>query len=128
MTAVAFGLILIAAFAHAGWNYCAKRVSGNLSVIWLGNWFASLLCLPFAIYFFLQSGLSIQDAKFLALVALIHTLYFYYVHKVYLRGEISTVYPLARGIGVGGTALIAAFLLEEPISRLGVLGVGSVCA
>jgi uncharacterized membrane protein len=127
MTTIAFGLILVAAISHAGWNYGAKRVSGNLSVIWLGNWFASLLCLPFASYFVWRSGLSFQDILFLGLVALIHTLYFYFVHKVYLRGEISTVYPLARGIGVGGTALIATFLLEEPISRLGMVGIASIC-
>jgi drug/metabolite transporter (DMT)-like permease len=127
MTTIAFGLILVAALSHAGWNYCAKRVSGNLSVIWLGNWFASLLCLPFTIYFVSISGLSLQDLRFLALVALIHTLYFYYVHRVYLRGEISTVYPLARGIGVGGTALLAAFVMEEPLSPLGILGIACVC-
>src|SRR5262249_9095175 len=38
----------------------------------------------------------------------------------------SVVYPLARGSGVAGTALVAALFLDEPLSGIGTIGIGCV--
>jgi drug/metabolite transporter (DMT)-like permease len=40
---------------------------------------------------------------------------------------LSIVYPLARGTGVAGTAVIAGLVLGERLSALGAIGVLSVC-
>ncbi len=54
---------------------------------------------------------------------LVHALYTYLLARAYELGELSVVYPIARGTGVGLTSLLAFFYLDEPISRLGALGV-----
>ena len=43
--------------------------------------------------------------------------------RAYERGEISVVYPIARGTGVGVTAIAAVILLDEPLSGIGGLGI-----
>src|SRR5690242_580166 len=58
---------------------------------------------------------------------LLHAAYFTLLAASYRHGELSVVYPLARGTGVAGTALFAWLVLGERPSALGALGVGSVC-
>jgi drug/metabolite transporter (DMT)-like permease len=43
--------------------------------------------------------------------------------KAYTYGNISTVYPIARGSGVISTAVVAFLLLKEAISLFGITGV-----
>lgn len=49
MSLSAFGLIVAAACLHACWNLTAKRVSGNLGVLWLGLGMAGAVLAPFAV-------------------------------------------------------------------------------
>jgi len=126
MTLTAFLLVVVAAVLHACWNLTAKRASGNLGVFWLGLCFTSLLLLPVV----WLAGLPVDPAGLPYIVAtgLIHTAYFGLLAASYRHGEMSVVYPLARGSGVAGTALVAALFLNEPVSWLGALGVVSVSA
>ena len=48
MSTYAFTLVTAAACLHALWNLMAKRVSGNLGVLWLGLCAASVMLAPFA--------------------------------------------------------------------------------
>ena len=57
---------------------------------------------------------------------LIHALYFILLARAYSRGEISVVYPIARGSGIGITAVMAWQLLSEQISLVGLAGIGLV--
>lgn len=49
--------------------------------------------------------------------------YYLFLALAYKHGEISVVYPIARGTGVGLTSIIAYFFLEEDISVLGWIGI-----
>jgi uncharacterized membrane protein len=126
MTLPAFLLVVVAAVLHACWNLAAKRASGNIGVFWLGLCLASTLLLP-AVWL---SGLPVEPAgmPYIVATALIHTAYFSLLAASYRHGEISVVYPLARGSGVAGTALIAAIFLDEPVSVTGTIGILSVTA
>lgn len=126
MTLSAFLLVVVAAVLHALWNLAAKQASGNIGVFWLGLCFASGLLLP-AVWL---SGLSLDPAglPYVLATALIHTAYFGLLAASYRHGEMSVVYPLARGSGVAGTALVAAFFLGEPVSFVGTIGILSVSA
>ena len=57
-----------------------------------------------------------------------HALYFALLARAYEHGEISTVYPIARGSGVGLTAFVAYLSLGEDISLLGAGGIALVFA
>ena len=35
MSGLTFGLVLIAAFLHAAWNFLLKRVNAGLELVWL---------------------------------------------------------------------------------------------
>jgi uncharacterized membrane protein len=56
----------------------------------------------------------------------VHALYFLLLSRAYEEGEISLVYPIARGTGVAGTALAANLVIHESLSGLGVAGVVTV--
>ncbi len=126
MTSTAFLLVVVAACLHACWNLTAKRVSGNLGVFWLGLGLAGCVLAPFAVSSAWQS-FDPAGLPYLLATAVIHAAYFALLAAGYRRGELSTVYPLARGTGVAGTAVLARAIIGERVSALGALGIGAVC-
>ncbi len=95
-------------------------------MLWLGLCFASLVALPAAIYVSYLTGFKTNAVPYILGSGLLHALYFIFLAKAYEKGDLSTVYPLARGTGVLGTALLARILLHETISALGFFAVASV--
>jgi multidrug transporter EmrE-like cation transporter len=126
MNLTAFALVVAAACLHALWNLAAKRVSGNLGVLWLGLCLAGVALAPFALASAVRS-FDPAGLPYLAATGLIHAAYFGLLAAAYRRGELSVVYPLSRGTGVAGTALLARAVVGEGVSALGALVIGSVC-
>jgi drug/metabolite transporter (DMT)-like permease len=126
MSVAAFALVLVAAVLHALWNLAAKRASGNIGLFWLGLCVASLLLAPAALWLVVPSR-DFAGLPYMAATGLCHALYFGLLAAAYRHGEMSVVYPLARGTGVAGTAAVAWVILGEQISALGALGIASVC-
>jgi len=125
---LAFLLIILSAVLHALWNFLTKRVSGNLGIVYLGIICACLILLPFVLLL-PTSYIPVPSAfRFIIATGVIHALYFFSLSRAYKYGNISTVYPVARGFGVVGTAILAVVLLHEQISAAGVSGIASVCA
>lgn len=127
-----FFLVLASACCHAGWNFAARRVAGNLAVLWLGLSAATLCLTPFALYLALQLGVAAipslaADACILA-TGVLHSLYFILLAKAYEHGEISLVYPVARGSGIGLTAMVGWVALGESITPVGAAGIFLVLA
>lgn len=122
----AFILVLISTVMHAAWNFAVRKASGSLAVLWVGKWFAVALCLPAFCYFPLESDAVFAAWPFMAATGLAHTVYFLMLAKAYEEGEISVVYPLARGTGVGGTALAAWILIDERLTIPGMIGIATV--
>jgi drug/metabolite transporter (DMT)-like permease len=126
MSLTAFALVVAAACLHALWNLAAKRVSGNVGVLWLGLCLAGVMLAPFALPSAVQS-FDPAGLPYIVATGLIHAAYFGLLAAGYRHGELSLVYPLSRGTGVAGTALLAWAVIDEGISAPGALGVGSVC-
>lgn len=128
MSPTLLGLVLAAALFHASWNAVARHHSGHLGVLWLGALLAWLVITPVAGTILWQGGVSFSTDAALCLLAtgVIHGLYFLALSSAYERGEISLVYPVARGSGVALTALGGAWLLGEEVSNTGWLGVAAV--
>jgi uncharacterized membrane protein len=125
MDLTAFALVVAAACLHPLWNLAVKRVSGNLGVLWLGLGVAGIVLAPFALS---SASGSFDPAGLAYMVAsgLVQAAYVGLLAAGYRRGELSVVYPLARGTGVAGTAVLAGFVVEG-VSALGALGIGCVC-
>jgi drug/metabolite transporter (DMT)-like permease len=118
-----FLLVVSSALLHALWNFATKKVSGNIGVIYVGLIFASIAATPCAIIALRSYGYGAIDYRFIVATGVIHTFYFLFLSQAYARGNISVVYPIARGCGVVGTAVVAAVFLREELSLFGIAGI-----
>jgi drug/metabolite transporter (DMT)-like permease len=133
----AFALIAAAAVAHASWNFFAKQARGGLPFVWLaGLVAASAYALPAAIQVVLSDKhVTSAGIAFMAGSGCLHSAYFTTLQRGYAEGELSVVYPLARGTGPALSVLAAVVILGErpgPIALVGaalvVVGVLSLAA
>ena len=113
-------LVLAAAFAHAGWNFLAKDAEGGAAFVWLCAGVGTLLWVPvLAIALGTDPGALGWTALGLMVGSgALHALYFVLLQRGYAAGDLSLVYPLARGTGplLSGAAAIA-FLGRAPRGR-----------
>lgn len=118
-------LVVAAAFAHAGWNFFAKRAgSAGAGFVWLTATCSAVLYLPVAVGALLLFGVPpLGDWVLGVLVsAVVHLAYFLLLQRGYAVGDMSVVYPLARGTGPMLAMLIAVLVLGERPGWLGVAG------
>lgn len=122
------GLILAGAVAHASWNLVVKRaaVSGP-AFVWLSVVTTSVLLLPVAVVAAILAPPSWPEFALTVLIAGgLHAGYFLILQAGYRVGDVSVVYPLARGSGPLLAVLLAIPLLGESPTVLGLLGAGAV--
>lgn len=128
VTALAFALVLTSAALHAVWNFLVKRSGASGPVfIWLFTLPSTLFLAPVALWLVLVRHMTFttQAGLFLVGSASLHTIYFILLSRGYREGDLSVVYPLARGTGpllAGAIAVIA--LKERP--TIGAI-VGALC-
>jgi drug/metabolite transporter (DMT)-like permease len=131
MTVYVFLLVLFSAFCHATWNFAARKAAGNLMAIWLGLWIGCAVILPAALAVICRDGVhamaELPAISCILATGLIHYVYFRLLAAAYEEGEISLVYPIARGSGIAFTAILAGLLLKEQLTLLGGSGIGLVC-
>lgn len=125
MTGFAFALVFIAAFVHAAWNLLAKRAGGGASFVFLINAIATLIYLPLIVAVFSLQHLRIDAITLVFVVgsAVIHLVYFLVLQRGYSAGDLSLVYPLARGTGPMLSTIAAILLLGERPSFIALVGV-----
>ena len=130
MTAASLALVLGAACLHATWNLLAKRAGqGGVAFVWLCAVTASVLYAPVAATAFVLTDPDIggTEALFLVGSGALHACYFTLLQRGYRVGDLSVVYPLARGTGpMLSTALAIAVLGERP-SGLAIAGAALIC-
>jgi uncharacterized membrane protein len=97
----AFLLIVLAAFAHSTWNLLAKRAAQNRHFIWFSSVGEVVLLLPLAIWAVRDSWprLGWKAAIFLLATGILHLLYTESLLRGYRIGDLSVIYPVARGTG-----------------------------
>jgi drug/metabolite transporter (DMT)-like permease len=115
VSALALGLVLGSAVLHATWNLLAKRAAGGVSFVW---WFSLATVIVYgpavAVYAIVERPAFTATHAALAVgSAAIHTGYFAFLQRGYRAGDLSLVYPLARGTGPVLATLLAIVLLGE---------------
>lgn len=130
MHPAAVALIVAAAVAHAGWNLAAKRVpAGGVAFVWLYSAVAAVVCLPIAVGTVVAAGQVPAWTWLAALVSgVLHSAYFVLLQRGYATGDLSVVYPLARGTGPLLSVLAAVLLLKERPGVVQLMGAGVVVA
>ena len=124
MTGWALTLILAAALTHATWNLLNKRASGHATFTWLVAILSALLYAPATITIVevWQIHLSFVTVSLMAGSAALHTAYFVLLNQGYRAGDLSLVYPLARGTGPLLSSVAAILFLGERPSVIALCG------
>ncbi len=117
-------LVLSAAVLHATWNYLAKRTYGGIPLVWLYGTLASLIYLPLVVILFLTTTVPLGAPQIIAVLvsSVLQLAYFLLLTKAYQVGDLSLVYPLARGTGPMISTLFAVLLFGERPSTLAFIG------
>ena len=124
MPSTAFLLVLFAAIGHSCWNLLAKRAAHCRRLPWFSSLGAGVFLLPVSLWILSRSRwkLSLQEAVFLLATGVLHLLYTESLLRGYRVGDLSLVYPLARGTGPLLTFLGAMLALGERPSKVAALG------
>lgn len=124
MTLLSVVLILVSAFFHALWNLLAKRAHGGAAFTWLFSALTIPLWAPIVIVYVLlwKPQLAWPGVLFILGSAALHVSYFLTLQRGYRAGDLSVVYPLARGTGPLLTLIGAVLLLGERPTPLAVIG------
>jgi len=128
MSLTGLALVLAAAFCHATWNFCVKRINGGPELIWVFSLLALILYLPVALWIVVveRPVFGPPQILFTCGSALLHLGYFLLLQTGYRKGDLSLVYPTARATGpLLSTSFAVLFLGETVTAQMG-LGAGII--
>ena len=131
MIPVAIGLALAAAALHATWNVLVKVSGDPTATLTRATVAAAVLMTPPAFAAWLAGGrpiLPAEAAALAALSALLELAYIYLLSTAYRDGEVSVVYPIARGSAPLLAVLVGLGLLGERLATPQLIGVGLLLA
>lgn len=123
MTALALLLVIAAALFHAIWNLLYKRAKDKPAFAWLFGLAAVVLYLPAFLFLVVQQPIPREGWYLIGASGVIHTLYFAFLGHGYSLGDLSLVYPLARGTGPLLVLVWATAFLSERVSPFGLAGI-----
>ena len=128
MTSLALILVIFSALGHSVWNYLAKSSRHKVVFLWM-MLIASGVIYGVPFWLRLRSHPIPADGWLYVLATCaIHSLYFSFLGMAYRRGDLSTVYPVARGTAPALIPFLAWIWLgkgERP-SELGAAGIALV--
>jgi uncharacterized membrane protein len=120
MDATVIVLVLGAAVLHATWNALVKIDADKLTVmalIAMTEAAISLMLMPFV------PVPSPESWVFLGIAVMLHVSYKVFLFKSYQHGDLSHVYPMARGVAPLLVAMLSVALVGETLSRASQIGV-----
>lgn len=120
----AFVLVVLASLAHSTWNLLAKQAAHSKYLIYFSSVTEALLFAPLAVWVLTKgwSNLGIKSAIFLVATGVLHLLYTESLLRGYRLGDLSVVYPLARGTGPLLSFFGAILVLHEHLSLVATAG------
>lgn len=124
-------LILTAAVAHALWNLHAKQAAPTgVAFLWLTSAFSVTLYMPLALWQLVTVGVNLSPAVIAAFLGSVaaHTAYIGFLQRGYAIGDLSLVYPVARGLGPVLAIVGALVVLGERPGMQIIVGGLIVCA
>ena len=129
MDPLALILVLSAALCHAVWNLFAKRASdGGTVFVWLNSVVGVVVYLPLVIAVFIIAPpkLTWLLPTVMIVTGLLHLGYTVVLQHGYRVGDMSVVYPLARGTGPALAVLFAIIVWHENPGGWGIVGAAAV--
>ena len=115
-----FLAIIFAAFLHAVWNAMVKNEDNKylaVTAIVLGHVPASIFII------LLTPAPSVESIPFIILSALLHIGYEWYLLSAYRFGDLTKVYPIARGTAPILITIVSLIFLGVALSNFEILGI-----
>jgi len=125
MSILALILVLTSAFLHAFWNLAAKRAGRGAVFIFLLTSLSNIVYAPLALALIARGEVDFTPMMFVFIIgnSFLHISYFLLLSYGYKLGDLSLVYPLARGTGPMFSTLAAVILFHERPSLLATAGI-----
>jgi uncharacterized membrane protein len=126
-----FVLVAAAAVLHVTWNVILKTAGDPLLAAAVGLATAAAVLCPIALVAWLAIGRPEIPPETLILSVVsgaLEALYFAFLAAAYRRGDLSLVYPLARGSAPLLAVGIGVVILNERLGTVGFLGVAALIA
>ena len=131
MSPLIVGLVAVSAVLHVAWNILLKTAGDPLRTATVGMLASAVGIIPAGVVAWGLAGWPTLPAEGLALGVLsgvIEAGYFVLLSAAYRRGDLSVVYPLARGTAPLLAVVIGVGLLGERLGVPGSLGVAALLA
>ncbi|MBI3914064.1 MAG: EamA family transporter [Chloroflexi bacterium] len=128
MPLTALLLVLLSAFLHALYNFLVKSSRDTIAYYW---WTIAIGSLSYGAWLIISgNGIYLAPASvpFYLISALAEIGFFVGMVRGYAVGDLSLVYPLARGLPPILVALWSALILNERLPALGYAGIAIVVA
>jgi drug/metabolite transporter (DMT)-like permease len=127
VSGAALGLVLLAAVAHTTWNLLARRAHEKMAFLVCSLLVSLVVFVPLGGWLLARAE-PIPPAGWgaVALSAILEALYFWTLAQAYRYGDLSLVYPIARGTAPILVPLLAALFLGERLSGPALAGIGLV--
>ncbi len=125
MSAFALSIVLCAAVLHATWNAIVKVAPDRAVTLAAVAMMHALCGLGMVL---VAPAPAAESWMFIALSTAIHYAYYVLLFQAYRLGDLSLVYPIARGLAPAAVALGALLLLGENLSTAGWIGLMAVSA
>lgn len=131
MPTVALVLVIVAAVLHAGWNVLLKTSGDPLRTAVRLQAIGTAVLVPFGVAaWFLNGRPALEPAGVMLALGSggLEAAYFLFLSAAYSRGDLSLVYPLARGSAPLLSIVIGIGLLGERLGLPAAAGVGCLVA
>jgi drug/metabolite transporter (DMT)-like permease len=123
MTTAALALVLTSAVMHASWNFLLKRSRDKVLFFWAMAMIGLIGLLIPGIVFAIVEGFTLTMLGLALISVCLHASYAVTLTASYKYGDLSSVYPISRGMGPALVPLLAVLLLDESISTIAVVGI-----
>ena len=122
MTLGAIALVVGSALLHASWNLVVKKSGDRLIAAGAQMLLGAAVSTPIAI----SLGIPFRAWPFLIATSLVHTGYVVSLVAGYDRGDLSVVYPVARGTAPILVTVGAALFLDDTPGGVGIVAIALV--
>lgn len=117
-------VVLIAAVLHASWNALVKAGGDRLAMMVMVQGVGGLAA---AIGLFFIPFPPMAAWPYVLGSVFVHTFYYVFLIRAYQQGDLSQVYPIARGSSPLMVAVFSAFFIGETLGPIGSAAVVVIC-
>ena len=131
MDPVVFALVAVAAVLHVTWNVLLKTAGEPLRAATIGMLAGAAVLIPIGVigwWLIGRPALSREGIGLGVLSGVIECAFFSLLSAAYRRGDLSVVYPVARGSATFLAVAAGVLLLGERLGVTGAIGVGCLLA